>query len=368
MCYDDVSRRPGLISRRASRKPASGSSPPPVAPSISSLSASSGDRWFASASLTVTGSDFDGSTATASFGATSGITGTGSSGTMTFTIPAAELWETGTKNVTVTSTAGTSNALTYTVSQPSDLLQDLRADRGITLNSSTVSAWTSQDTSGDSNRNVSQATASKQPTYNSSDSSYNNKPTLTFSDSGNRTIILSGAGAFTGGAYNQVTVVIVGHWMTTYASDSSTLRNGWMFDIHNTDSTKAWSVSRSGTGSVFGVDTRTPTTTVSVTNATRNVETPSVFVCYTGASGGLNTQATSKVYIRSTSTSASANGASTYVGLTGVSVGNTLRATNSGAIAKIAEVLVFNREFSSGDLTKLTDYLSTRYGSGVMTP
>lgn len=356
-----VNRRPGLTSRRTSRKP-SGGAAPPAAPAITSLSATSGERWFASQTLTITGTDFDGSTATASFGSTSGITGTGSSGSMTITIPASELWETGTKNVTVTVGAQTSSAATYTVNQPTGLLQDLRADRGITLNGSTVSAWASQDGSADTARNVSQATGSKQPAYNSSDSAYNNKPTLTFSQSS--ATILSGS-QFSGAPYNQTTVLAVAGWTTT-GSNTPTERNGTLLDVHTNDATKLWYISRTGSQN-YATTTVSTAVNLTVALATRNVETPSVLIHYAGATGGIGTQATGKIYIRSTTTSASGNLSATYNGFFGTSIGGTPRTTNF-ANMKLAEFLIFNKELSATELTRITDYFSSRYGSGVMTP
>src|ERR1051326_2457743 len=53
----------------------------------------------------------------------------------------------------------------------------LRADAGITLNGSTVSAWADQSGHG---YNATQSTAGFQPTYQASVAAFNNKPTLLF--------------------------------------------------------------------------------------------------------------------------------------------------------------------------------------------
>lgn len=56
----------------------------------------------------------------------------------------------------------------------------LRADTGVTLNGSTVSAWADQSGYG---RNFSQGTSTKQPTYSSSDANFSNKPSISFDGS-----------------------------------------------------------------------------------------------------------------------------------------------------------------------------------------
>jgi len=61
--------------------------------------------------------------------------------------------------------------------QVGNLVSWLRADMGITLNGSNVSAWADQSGNGN---HVTQATAVKQPTYVASDASYNGLPTVSF--------------------------------------------------------------------------------------------------------------------------------------------------------------------------------------------
>jgi hypothetical protein len=65
----------------------------------------------------------------------------------------------------------------FNPTQISTLLAWYRSDLGITLNGSTVSGWADQSGNG---HNVTQATGTKQPTYATSDASYNGYPSLTF--------------------------------------------------------------------------------------------------------------------------------------------------------------------------------------------
>src|ERR1700722_7818186 len=56
----------------------------------------------------------------------------------------------------------------------------LRSDKGVSLSGGSVSAWADQSGTGDSNKNLIGAGGSASPTYNSSDSSYNNYPSINF--------------------------------------------------------------------------------------------------------------------------------------------------------------------------------------------
>jgi len=347
-----VNRRPGLSTRRAARKPASGA----PAPVISSLSASSGERWFASTSMTLSGSNFDAG-AVVNFGASSNISATYSAGVLSFTVPESEFYETGTKNVTVTYNGQTSNALTFTVSQPSILIQDLRADRGITLNGSKVSAWSSSDTSGDSNRTVSQATASLQPTFQSSDSNFNNKPSVKFTKA-NATRLVSGA--FSTGNWAQTTYAGViksdqsgnGAWWLADGLTSGT--RSFVGSYNNFSASTGFFMYRGGSTETFALST--------VTTAS------AIFTQFEGSVGGATTE---RIYVRSASSGTSAT-KGTNNGQTGLTLGDRFAAyTTDGAGSwegAVAEWLMFNAPLTEAQRTRLGNYFGNRYGSGVMTP
>lgn len=164
-------------------------------PTTSSLGTTSDPRWDGTKTgRTLTGTGFvpgsvvqiDGVAVT---------TGYASSTQLTFTIPNTVLWENGTKSITVvnaTPGGGTSNAQTYTVTQPTWLQAEYRADKPRTMNGSNVQVWPDQSGRGDANRNASQLTAAKQPAYVASEATFNNQPSLTFTGASN-TFLQSGA-------------------------------------------------------------------------------------------------------------------------------------------------------------------------------
>lgn len=82
----------------------------------------------------------------------------------------------------------------------SNLYAWFRSDLGVSLNGSTVSAWADQSGNG---RNLTQSTASKQPTYNAGDVQYNNYPSLTFA-SASQTVMTNSSFTWT-----TFTVIIV---------------------------------------------------------------------------------------------------------------------------------------------------------------
>ena len=329
-------------------------------PSISQLGAWSGERWFATTSMTVTGKNL-GAGATVNFGSTTGIAttytaGTGNAGTLSFTVPESEFWETGTRNVTVTYNGVTTSALTFVVTQPTALIQDLRADRGITLNGSTVSSWSSFDTSGDSNRTVSQATASLQPTYRSSDADFNNHPSVKFVRA-NQTKLVSGP--FNTGVWPQTSIAAV------LKSVQSGNGAWWIFDgrVSNDRTLVAeyfnYPVSSNGLFSFRTLEAY----------ANNSVTTPSAIFCqFEGTIGGAVTQ---RAFVRSASTGGSST-SGTNGGQSGVTIGDRFApffANGSGPFdGAVAEFIMFNAPLSQDQRTRLGNYFSARYGSAVMTP
>ena len=86
------------------------------------------------------------------------------------------------------------------------LLAWYRADTAHDAGAGRVDSWPDQSTSGDANRNQTQATAGLRPTIVTSDAAYGNKPTVQFVDQG-----VTSVGAWSVGPSNPCTIVIVGH-------------------------------------------------------------------------------------------------------------------------------------------------------------
>ncbi len=74
-------------------------------------------------------------------------------------------------------------------------------------NNDAVNAWNDSGPAGDSNVNATQATGAAQPTYNSSNASYSNKPTITFGSAG----MFLRTGTFATAPSSPVTIFVVGH-------------------------------------------------------------------------------------------------------------------------------------------------------------
>lgn len=328
-------------------------------PSISLLGNWSGERWFASTSMTLTGKNL-GVGATVNFGSTTGIAttytaGTSNVGTLSFTVPESEFWEVGNRNVTVTYNGVTTSALTFTVTQPTALIQDLRADRGITLNGSTVSSWSSYDTSGDTNRNVTQATASVQPGYSSSNSDFNNKPTVNFIRA-NYTRLNSGT--FSNATFPELSIAAVVKSTVPSGgigllSDSKTgNKRPYLADYNQAPGYTTGIYTYHGNGNFL-------------INTTRPTVASAMFVQFEGA---LNATVTQRVFVRSASTGVS-DTSGTNDGFSDIKLGYFWSDTGTGSFdGSFAEWLMFSSPLTQTQRTRLGNYFSNRYGSGVMTP
>ena len=206
-----------------------------------------------------------------------------------------------------------------------------RADLGITLNGSTVSAWNDQSGTGDSNKNLTQGTAANQPTYVSSDSSYNNMPTVSFDGTND--------------------YLFTGTWSSALAQPSTWYVVGQidnlagMWYIFDGLAAVRNAVLNDGTSQLYAVGYSLP---LSTTNMTSKFVFSAVF---DGAS--------SKAYANNLTTTA-ASGTAGFSSQAGLTVG----ARYSGSTplqGKIAEIIAYSGSHSTSDRTSVMNYLAARY-------
>ena len=152
-------------------------------PVTTTLSPSTSARWEgAQTGLALTGSNFIASSVVYVDGVA--MTTTYVSPTvLTYNLPATALYETGSRSVTVvnpTPGGGTSNASTFTVTNPAYLDSWYRSDLGVTVSGTIATLWANQSGIGNATRNLGQNTAARRPVYSTADANYNSKPSLQF--------------------------------------------------------------------------------------------------------------------------------------------------------------------------------------------
>ncbi len=229
--------------------------------------------------------------------------------------------------------------LAFAPTQLANLKAWYRADLLITLNSTTVSGWGDSSGTGDSNKNLVQATGGSQPTYNATDAAYNNKPTLSFSSSQMH------SGTWASALTQAFTVYVVGN---VTAVSGSTLF------FFNSSSDKAWVISRdngaAGPQSSLAMYAGTTLATSSLSAPQLNAK--SILCCvFNGAS--------SSGYVNSIATTY-CTGQVGSVGVTDAVLG----AYAGGGLAlagKMAEVIVYSGGHSATDRGTVLSYLSSRY-------
>jgi len=201
----------------------------------------------------------------------------------------------------------------------------LRADLGVTLNGTTVSAWADQSGNGN---NVSQSTGSAQPTFNNVDSSYNGKSTFSFVSANSQAL----TGTFT--KTQPFTIVLVGH------STNSLLNDEFIFGGSGVG---IW------TASISDEVTSYAGSVLAAANGTAG--TPALMAAtFNGA--------TSALYVNSSTAVASGNIGTNN--MSSISIGG----ENSQAHfldGKMAEVLIYTGALSAAQVNTLFAYLNNRY-------
>lgn len=206
-----------------------------------------------------------------------------------------------------------------------------RADTGITLNGSKVSAWADSISGG--THNLTQVTGSKQPTFNASDAAYNNQPSVAFDSASFQ-------------------------WLTSATWASSIAAPFSIVVIGNDDGTAAIQqytdaeVGGSETGIIYNnsgaYDWYSGTVRHSAVVASSS---PKVIAANFGTSGS--------IWVNSNSTNATANSGTNA--LTGLTLGNSSSGDNE-LNGKMVELIVFNRALTQAEVNGIQAYATTRYG------
>jgi hypothetical protein len=328
-------RRPVQRTTRRAQFSAASAAPAPD-PTTSGLGAASRDRWNGAGgvALTVNGANFH-ALATVYVDGVAVATAFVSSTELTATVPNTVYWEAGAKSVTVQNPSGSpSNAQVYTVSQPSYLHAEYRADAGRTMNGATVQVLADQSGKGDANRNLSQLTAAAQPTYVASEATYNNREALTF-DGGD----WMQSGTWTSPPVQPRRVYFVGH-----ASSA-----GVCYLFAGTSAQERILFKNSGTQ--IGVNAGTQ-----VISSVWNASAKAVFSCeYNGAA--------TKLYLNAKTAAATISaGALNAVGMT--LFANRLGASiSTGVFAHCLEIDSATASVAQQD--EIMDYLGSRYAESI---
>lgn len=225
----------------------------------------------------------------------------------------------------------------------------LRADQGITLNGTKVSAWA--DLSGNG-RNASQATAANQATFEAT--GFNGNPSLLFAAA---QWLQTAAVNMTGTA--QLSLAVIGQLTSTsvdsyfFGSDTSYTN---FFGL-------AAGIPPGATGRIFFTDTKgnvgisqAGNSTTSAANTNRNVLVSTVNRSRTTGEATLsinNTAQTNNLTSNANNTNNFANAALTV----GAAWANTVPLSG-----RIAEVIFLTREITSAEATQIYTYAKARYG------
>lgn len=212
----------------------------------------------------------------------------------------------------------------------------VKADTGITLNSTTVSGWADQSLTGDSNKNLAQGTAAAQPTYNSSDAGYNGQATLSF-DSGDYMV----SGTWSSSLAQPATHYLVGSTAVNGAADP--------LATDGIDASNRQSISGLiGTGKWTIYAGSAAVTVPTTTTVAKHV----VCASFAGVSSAVYVDTYSAAEVSATPGTHS---------LTGVTVGARYSGSNQWA-GKIAELIIYSGTHTEEQRRVVMQYLGTKYG------
>jgi hypothetical protein len=229
----------------------------------------------------------------------------------------------------------------------------LRADLGISLNSSNVSAWADQSGSGNS---VAQTTGATQPTYNGSGGP-NNNPYVS-SSSGSH-YLRSGTNPTNIPSGNLVCTTFTVQQVT---GGSTSCAMGWG---NAAVALAAWGLCANNHGAgVLAEETGGGNPSVWSTSLDANWH----ILIVTRPAGALNA-GTATLYIDGVAQTFNAASSSTQTpsvdGTQPINVGTWFPSGGIDMVGGVAETGIYNRVLSSSEVTSLTRYLGARYGITV---
>jgi hypothetical protein len=219
----------------------------------------------------------------------------------------------------------------------------LRSDKGVTLSGSMVTGWADQSGTGDTNKNMVGGGGSANPTYNTSDSSYNNYPSINFADASSQ---FMNSGTWTTSIAQPYTIFVVGN-------DDGTSGAGAEVFVGGATVTNPWFYNNAGLYSLLAGGT--DFTSISATGI------PEVFRGeYNGSSSTLSVSKTTP------NTSGTVGAGSIGAGTSGVWLGTDEQYESSHFLnGKIVEVIVYNSILSSSNVALVQNYLSARYAIAI---
>jgi hypothetical protein len=213
-----------------------------------------------------------------------------------------------------------------------------RADLGITLNGSNVSAWADQSGTGDSNKNATQGTGANQPPYVTSSAMYGNQPVVNFTGAG----MYLGTGIWASALVQPSTVMSVGHTTSNSA-------NAYFHD--------SLSGNRMATSDASGANVNIYADTATIGSGVGTLNMASV--CFSIFNVG-----SSSIAVRTKTPQTTGNPGSH--GLASLCIGNTgASAFANSLLGPLAELAIWSRVLSASEIAALASYVTARYGIAV---
>lgn len=216
-----------------------------------------------------------------------------------------------------------------------------RADLGVTLNGSTVSAWADQSGTGDANKNVSQGVAANQPTFVASDALFGGQPCVSFPQTA--TEVRLNGGTWATPLAQPYTVICVASF-TTFSG------NPYLFDNESAGAAQSASFINGANDlrAYFGSNTF---------NATVNLSTAYMVTCIANSGSSL-----SQITISRANATQNNAGSSSKTGMT---IGSSKPGSSLHNGTKIAEIAIYNKELSLAERATFANYVQSRYGFTV---